>query len=244
MTNALTVADLMLTFPDGNEQITALNHIDLSVRGGEIAAITGPSGSGKSTLLAAASTMIRPDSGRIELETASGTVDLATLGRREATTLRRESIGIVFQQANLVPALTALEQLEAMVHLGQTWFASPARRRAARAHARELLDAVGLAEHENKRPGQLSGGQRQRVNIARALMNDPSLLVIDEPTSALDQERGAAIIELIVRIAREHQAATLLVTHDRAHLHQMDTIYRMVDGTLTLESENRTAHAV
>ncbi|WP_330184810.1 ABC transporter ATP-binding protein [Nocardia sp. NBC_01503] len=244
MTNALTITDLMLTFPDGNERITALNHIDLSVRGGEIAAITGPSGSGKSTLLAAASTMIRPDSGRIELETDSGTVDLANLGRREATTLRRESIGIVFQQANLVPALTALEQLEAMVHLGQTWFVSPARRRAARAHARELLDAVGLAEHENKRPGQLSGGQRQRVNIARALMNDPSLLVIDEPTSALDQERGAAIIELIVRIAREHQAATLLVTHDLAHLHQMDTVYRMVDGTLTLESENRAAHAV
>ncbi|WP_067574606.1 ABC transporter ATP-binding protein [Nocardia acidivorans] len=244
MTNALTVADLMLTFPDGAERITALNRINLSVRGGEIAAITGPSGSGKSTLLAAASTLIRPDSGRIELETDSGTVDLAKLGRREATTLRRESIGIVFQQANLVPALTALEQLEAMVHLGQTWFVSPARRRAARAHARELLDAVGLADYANKRPGQLSGGQRQRVNIARALMNEPSLLVIDEPTSALDQERGAAIIELIVRIAREHRAATLLVTHDRAHLHQMDTIYRMVDGTLTLESENRAAHAV
>ncbi|MEV6070403.1 ABC transporter ATP-binding protein [Nocardia sp. NPDC052001] len=244
MTNALTVADLTLTFPDGAERITALNRVNLAVRGGEIAAITGPSGSGKSTLLATVSTLIRPDSGRIELETSDGTVDLAQLSRRDATTLRRNSIGIVFQQSNLVPALTSLEQLEAMVHLGQTFFVSPARRREARSHARELLDAVGLAGQENKRPAQLSGGQRQRVNIARALMNNPALLVIDEPTSSLDQERGAAIIDLIVRISREHNAATLLVTHDRAHLHQMDTVHRMVDGSLTLESENRAAHAV
>ncbi|MFF2555628.1 ABC transporter ATP-binding protein [Nocardia sp. NPDC058058] len=236
MTNALTVTDLTLTFPDGSERITALNRVNLAVRGGEIAAITGPSGSGKSTLLATVSTLVRPDSGRIELETDGGTVDLATLSRRAATDLRRRSIGIVFQQSNLVPALTALEQLEAMAHLGETWFVSPARRREARSHARELLDAVGLSGHENKRPAQLSGGQRQRVNIARALMNDPALLIIDEPTSALDQERGAAIIDLIVRIAREHYAATLLVTHDRAHLHQMDTVHRMVDGVLTPES--------
>lgn len=236
MTNTLTVADLTLTFPDGNDRITALDNVNLRVRGGEIAAITGPSGSGKSTLLAAISTLIRPDSGRVELETAGGAVDLAALSRKEATALRRSTIGIVFQQSNLVPALTALEQLEAMVHLGQTWFVSPARRREARSRARELLDAVGLSGQENKRPAQLSGGQRQRVNIARALMNEPSLLVIDEPTSSLDQERGAAIIDLIVSIVREHHAATLLVTHDLAHLHQMDTVHRMVDGVLTLES--------
>ncbi|WP_327142294.1 ABC transporter ATP-binding protein [Nocardia sp. NBC_01327] len=241
MTNSLKVADLTLTFPDGAETITALDHVNLSVRGGEIAAITGPSGSGKSTLLAATSTLVRPDSGRVELETASGTVDLAKLSRREATTVRRDSIGIVFQQSNLIPALTALEQLEAMVHLGQTFFVSPARRREARSHASELLAAVGLGDHQNKRPAQLSGGQRQRVNIARALMNNPSLLVIDEPTSSLDQERGAAIIDLIVRIAREHNAATLLVTHDLSHMHQMDTVYRMVDGVLSLESAKAAA---
>ncbi|MGW4243986.1 ABC transporter ATP-binding protein [Nocardia sp. NPDC004722] len=233
MTNTLTVSDLTLTFPDGAERITALDHVNLRVAGGEIAAITGPSGSGKSTLLATVSTLLRPDSGRVELETASSTLDLAGLSRRDAATLRRDSIGIVFQQPNLVPALTALEQLEAMVHLGQTWFVSPARRRETRSRARDLLGAVGLSGHENKRPAQLSGGQRQRVNIARALMNDPSLLVIDEPTSALDQERGAAIIELIVTIVRSHGAATLLVTHDLSHLDQMDSVYRMVDGVLT-----------
>ncbi|MVU82850.1 ATP-binding cassette domain-containing protein [Nocardia sp. ET3-3] len=233
MTNALTVSDLTLTFPDGADRITALNHVDLHVAGGEIAAITGPSGSGKSTLLASVSTLLRPDSGRVELETPTGTLDLANLSRRDAATLRRDSIGIVFQQSNLVPALTALEQLEAMAHLGQSLFASPAKRREARSRGRDLLAAVGLSGHENKRPAQLSGGQRQRVNIARALMNDPALLVIDEPTSALDQERGAAIIDLIVGIVREHGAATLLVTHDLSHLDQMDSVYRMVDGVLT-----------
>ncbi|MET8425376.1 ABC transporter ATP-binding protein [Nocardia sp. NPDC004860] len=233
MTNALTVSDLTLTFPDGTDRITALDHVNLRVGGGEIAAITGPSGSGKSTLLATVSTLLRPDSGRVELETVTGTIDLASLSRRDAATLRRSSIGIVFQQSNLVPALTAVEQLEAMVHLGQNWFVSPAKRRTARSRARDLLAAVGLSGQENKRPAQLSGGQRQRVNIARALMNDPSLLVIDEPTSALDQERGAAIIDLIVGIVREHGASTLLVTHDLSHLDQMDSVYRMVDGVLT-----------
>ncbi|MBL1075513.1 ATP-binding cassette domain-containing protein [Nocardia sp. 2] len=235
MSNTLTIADLTLTFPDGADRITALDHVNLRVRGGEIAAITGPSGSGKSTLLAAAATLLRPDSGRVELETADGTLDLATLNRRAAATLRREAIGIVFQQSNLIPALTAVEQLEAMTHLGTSWFVPPSRRRETRSRARDLLSAVGLSGHEHKRPAQLSGGQRQRVNIARALMNNPALLVIDEPTSALDQERGAAIIDLIAGIVRDHNAATLLVTHDLSHLDQMDSVYRMVDGVLTQE---------
>ncbi|NNH70247.1 ABC transporter ATP-binding protein [Nocardia uniformis] len=233
MTTALTVADLTLTYPDGGGRITALDQVNLAVRGGEIAAITGPSGSGKSSLLAAVSTLIRPDAGCMLLETPSGSWDLAALSRREAAALRRDQIGIVFQQPNLVPALTALEQLEAMTHLGQTFLVSPRRCRETRAHAMELLAAVGLADHHHKRPAHLSGGQRQRVNIARALMNNPALLVIDEPTSALDQERGAAIIDLILQVVHDHQAATLLVTHDHSHLHQMDAVYSMIDGRLT-----------
>ncbi|WP_433527342.1 ABC transporter ATP-binding protein [Nocardia pseudovaccinii] len=232
---ALTVSGTTLTYPDGAGRLTALNQVNLHVTGGTIAAITGPSGSGKSSLLAVVSTLIRPDSGRIALETPGGTIDFATRTRREATGLRRSSIGIVFQQPNLIPALTAVEQLEAMSHLGQRLFTSPARRRETRTKAMELLDAVGLADQHAKRPAQLSGGQRQRVNIARALMNDPSLLVIDEPTSALDTERGTAIIELILTMARTHEAATLLVTHDHTHLHQMNAVYRMIDGTLTLD---------
>lgn len=241
MSTTLTVSNLTLTYPDGDGHVTALDHVDLSVHGGQIAAITGPSGSGKSSLLAAVSTLVRPDSGRILLETDNGTVDLMTAGRREATTLRRERIGIVFQQPNLIPALTALEQLEVMNHLGGRLALSPRRRRETRDKAMELLDAMGLTGQEHKRPGQLSGGQRQRVNIARALMHDPDLLVVDEPTSALDQERGAAIIDLIVDVVREHRAATLLVTHDRAHLHRMDAVYHMVDGSLSSTDANHMA---
>ncbi|MFC9965028.1 ABC transporter ATP-binding protein [Nocardia ignorata] len=230
---ALTLADVTLTYPDGAGRLTALDTVDLHVPGGTIAAVTGASGSGKSSLLAVAATLIRPDEGSVMLETGTGRVDLERLNRREAATVRRTMMGIVFQQPNLIPALTAVEQLEVTAHLGgSAFFRSPARRDVTGSRARELLDAVGLSAHADKRPAQLSGGQRQRVNIARALMNDPSLLVVDEPTSALDSERGAAIIDLITTIARDHRAATILVTHDPTHLHRMDAVYRMNDGRL------------
>lgn len=244
MTTTKTVLDLhdvTLTFPDGQSRVTALDTVSLRLDRGEIAAITGPSGSGKSTLLAVASTLIRPDSGRILFRNSEGTNDIATLGRGDASKLRRSNIGIVFQQSNMVSSLTALEQLEAMSHLGQRIFTPRSVRKATRDKAMGLLDAVGLADHARKRPSQLSGGQRQRVNLARALMNDPSLLVIDEPTSALDQERGAAIIELILGVVREHDTATLLVTHDQAHLGRMDTVYRMVDGALGVDEHAAAA---
>ncbi|MFE3546053.1 ABC transporter ATP-binding protein [Nocardia sp. NPDC059177] len=227
---ALTLTDVTLTYADGAGRLTALDRVHLRVPGGTIAAVTGPSGSGKSSLLAVAATLIRPDAGRVELDTDSGSIELATLSRRAAATIRRETMGIVFQQPNLIPALTAVEQLEVTAHLGGR---SRARRGVTRSRALELLDLVGLADHARKRPAQLSGGQRQRVNIARALMNDPALLVVDEPTSALDSERGAAVLDLIATIAREHRAATVLVTHDPTHLHRMDAVYRMTDGHLS-----------
>ncbi|MEV0541356.1 ABC transporter ATP-binding protein [Nocardia salmonicida] len=227
---AITLTDVTLTYPDGADRLTALDRVNMHVPGGTIAAVTGASGSGKSSLLAVAATLIRPDSGTVVLETDSATIDLAELSRRAAATARRTSMGIVFQQPNLIPSLTAVEQLEVTAHLGGPKRAS---RRETNSRAKELLEAVGLAEQAHKRPAQLSGGQRQRVNIARALMNDPALLVVDEPTSALDSERGAAIIALITTIAREHRAATILVTHDPTHLHRMDAVYRMTDGRLT-----------
>ncbi|TDP28632.1 ABC transporter ATP-binding protein [Nocardia ignorata] len=227
---ALTLTDVTLTYPDGAGRLTALDRVNLHVPGGTIAAVTGPSGSGKSSLLAVAATLIRPDSGKVELDSDAGTTDLATLSRRAAATARRTSMGIVCQQPNLIASLTAIEQLEVIAHLGGPKRAS---RSESSARAKELIDAVRLTEHAHKRPAQLSGGQRQRVNIARALMNDPALLVVDEPTSALDSERGAAIIDLITTIARTHHAATILVTHDSTHLHRMDAVYRMTDGTLT-----------
>jgi putative ABC transport system ATP-binding protein len=217
---------ITLTFPDGAGRITAVDHVTLTARPGTVTGITGPSGSGKSSLLAVAATLVRPDSGRVLIDD----VDATRLGPGAATELRRDKIGIVFQQPNLIPSLTAREQLAVMNELGGE---HPRRhRRAAAQRAGALLDAVGLADSGDKRPHQLSGGQRQRVNIARALMNEPSVLLVDEPTSALDQERGAGIIELILRLTDELDTSTLLVTHDLVHLPRMHGVVHIVDGKL------------
>jgi putative ABC transport system ATP-binding protein len=220
--------NVTLTFPDGGRRITALDDVSLTVDRGTAVGITGPSGSGKSSLLAVASTLISPDRGRLRI----GDVDTTALSLAERAELRRESIGIVFQQSNLIPSLTAEEQLVVMGELDGPGRGRRARS-ARRARAGELLDAVGLADQGTRHPAQLSGGQRQRVNIARALMNDPSALVVDEPTSALDQERGSSILALILRLTKEFDTATILVTHDQRLLPLMGSVYSMVDGALT-----------
>ncbi|CAH0174052.1 putative ABC transporter ATP-binding protein Rv0986 [Microbacterium oxydans] len=217
---------ITLTFPDGDSRVTAVDDVSLTAHPGTVTGITGPSGSGKSSLLAVAATLIRPDAGQVFIDD----IDATGLNAREATELRRDRIGIVFQQSNLIPALTAREQLTVMNELGAT--GSRRRRAATSSRADALLDAVGLGDHGDKRPHQLSGGQRQRVNIARALMNDPSVLLVDEPTSALDQERGASIIDLILRLTDELNTSTLLVTHDLVHLPRMHGVVQLVDGRL------------
>ncbi|MDQ1128708.1 ABC transporter ATP-binding protein [Microbacterium sp. SORGH_AS_0888] len=213
----IRLESVTLTFPDGASRVRAVDDVSLAVAAGNVTGLTGPSGSGKSSVLAVAATLIRPDAGRVLIDD----VDVSDLSAAERTTVRRERIGIVFQQANLLPSLTAREQLLVMGHLGG---ASTLRGAAAERRADELLASVGMAEHREKRPHQLSGGQRQRVNIARALMNEPSVLVVDEPTSALDQERGAQIMRLLVDLTAERATATLLVTHDLSlapHLHDL-----------------------
>ncbi|MFB7217537.1 ABC transporter ATP-binding protein [Streptomyces sp. NPDC002596] len=219
----LTLADVTLTYPDGDGRLTALDRVSLDVPEGSLTAVVGPSGSGKSSLLAVAATLVTPDEGRVVVAGR----ETAGLGRAEKAALRREHIGIVFQQPNLLPSLTAVEQLQVMTHL------SGGTTRGARGRALELLDAVGLADKAGRRPHQLSGGQRQRINIARALMNDPAVLLVDEPTSALDHERGAAVLELLIALTRERSTATVLVTHDRTHLERTDRTVVMQDGRLT-----------
>ncbi|MFI6058152.1 ABC transporter ATP-binding protein [Streptomyces sp. NPDC051286] len=219
----LTLADVTLTYPDGDGRLTALDHVSLDVPEGSLTAVVGPSGSGKSSLLAVAATLVTPDEGRVVIAGR----ETAGLGRAEKAALRRERIGIVFQQPNLLPSLTAAEQLQVMTHL------SGGNTRGARGRALELLDAVGLADKADRRPHQLSGGQRQRINIARALMNDPAVLLVDEPTSALDHERGAAVLDLLITLTRERSTATVLVTHDRTHLERTDRTVVMQDGRLT-----------
>ncbi|HSN42902.1 MAG TPA: ABC transporter ATP-binding protein [Propionibacteriaceae bacterium] len=218
--------NITLTFPDGDNRVTAVDRVSLTAHPGTVTGITGPSGSGKSSLLAVAATLIQPDSGQVLIDDT----DATRLNPREATELRRTTIGIVFQQSNLVPSLTTHEQLSVMNELGDRHGRRKRAKTAARAD--ELLDAVGLGDHRDKRPHQLSGGQRQRGNIARALMNDPSVLLVDEPTSALDQERGASIIDLILRLTDELNTSTLLVTHDLVHLPRMHGVVHLVDGRL------------
>ncbi|AOP49243.1 ABC transporter ATP-binding protein [Streptomyces lydicus] len=219
---SLELTDVTLTYPDGEARLTALDDVSLTVPAGCLTAVIGPSGSGKSSLLAVAATLIRPDRGRVVID---GT-DTTGLAPAELASLRRTSVGTVFQQPNLLPSLTAAEQLQVMAHLDGR---SP---RKARGRARELLAAVGLEAQADRRPHQLSGGQRQRINIARALMNEPAVLLVDEPTSALDHERGAAVIELLLALTRQRATATVLVTHDHAHLDAADGITEVRDGRL------------
>lgn len=218
----LLLDDITLTYPDGDGRLTALDSVALEVPPGSLTAVVGPSGSGKSSLLAVAATLVTPDAGRVVV---AGT-DATALSRADQAVLRRERIGIVFQQAHLLPALTSLEQLLVMAHL------SGRNPRRVRGRARELLAAVGLTDQAHRRPHQLSGGQRQRVNIARALMNDPSVLLVDEPTSALDHERGAAVLDLLAALTRERGTATVLVTHDPSHPARADRVVAMADGRL------------
>lgn len=229
----ITLDDVTLTFPDGAGRVTAVDQVTLHGRPGVVTGITGPSGSGKSSILALAATLIRPDSGRVLIDRE----DATGLSAEQATRLRREKIGIVFQQSNLLPSLTAREQLQVMGELGGARGTSA--RAAVRDRVDDLLDAVGLTGHADKRPAQLSGGQRQRVAIARALVRQPTVLLVDEPTSALDQERGAAIMDLIARLTHTQETATLLVTHDLVHSPTLDEIMTVVDGRVASEVRHR-----
>jgi putative ABC transport system ATP-binding protein len=224
----IDLRDITLTFPDGTSRITAVDDVSLHVAAGETVGITGPSGSGKSSLLAVASTLITPDAGTVAVDG----VDATALTLADRAELRRTRIGLVFQQSNLLSSLTAVEQLEVVNELSTNRHRRSARP-ATRRRARELLEEVGLGADADKRPAQLSGGQRQRVNIARALMNDPVVLIVDEPTSALDQERGTQIVDLLLRLTAEHDTATILVTHDPRILPRLSRAHTMVDGRLS-----------
>jgi putative ABC transport system ATP-binding protein len=204
----LAMDDIVVTILDGERQVDILDHTYLSVGPGELITISGRSGSGKSTLLAVAGMLRTPERGNVAV--AGTAVDGLSSAAR--TRLRREQIGMIFQGAELFPSLTALEQLELAAHI------KGGLDRAARARAHDLLEEVGLADRQDHRPGQLSGGERQRVGIARALMNRPSLLLADEPTSSLDPERAREIMELLATVTADRHLATVVVSHDPAHL--------------------------
>ncbi|MFJ6535724.1 ABC transporter ATP-binding protein [Paenarthrobacter sp. NPDC091711] len=223
MSAALNLINVSLEYPDGTSTLKALDAVNLSVSTGEFLSLVGPSGSGKSSLLAVAATLVKPTAGLVIIDGQ----DVSTLTEAERTTLRRDKVGIIFQQPNLLPALTAVEQLLIREHLRGKQV------REEREKAVELLDVVGLSGAADKRPHQLSGGQRQRVNIARALMGNPTLLLVDEPTAALDQKRSESIVRLLRQVTDEFRTATVMVTHDTGFLPLTDAVATMRDGRIS-----------
>lgn len=227
--HALELSRATLEYPDGDSVLTAVDSATLAIDRGEFVGLTGPSGSGKSSLLALASTLQPATRGDVVVDGAA----LSTLSTREMLRLRREKIGIIFQQPQLIASLSAREQLIIAASVrGRVSAADEAR-------ADELLGLVGLGDHRSRRPQELSGGQRQRVNIARALMGSPVLLLVDEPTSALDKERSASVVALLDQVTREFNTGTLMVTHETETLGSADRVITMVDGRITADHPAR-----
>jgi putative ABC transport system ATP-binding protein len=213
---------LVRVYGVGESQVRALDGVDVALRAGEVVALTGPSGSGKSTLLHLLGAMDAPDSGRVVVADR----DIGELDDAGASDFRNRHLGFVFQMFHLVPSLTALQNVALPARLGGADEASALPR------ARELLHRVGLAELKDRTPDRMSGGQRQRVAVARALVNDPALVLADEPTGNLDHVTGGEVVELLVALGHERKVAVLVATHDPAVQHAADRELRLEDGRL------------
>jgi putative ABC transport system ATP-binding protein len=223
---SLVIQNVTLELGDGDQKVRALDDVSAVVKLGELTAIVGPSGAGKSSLLAVCGGLRTPTSGSVSI---NGQV-ISDLSSAALTRVRRDSIGFVFQQSNLVPALTTVDQLLLLVHLKGR---KPGK--ADRERALALLDEVDMTHRADRRPDQLSGGERQRVGIARALMGAPQIMLVDEPTSMLDHKRGRAIVELLAARCSEHNVAALMVTHDPGMLDSANSVMHISDGQLTQE---------
>lgn len=222
----LQVSHLKKQFSSGDQLVTPVKDVTFKIATGSFAAIIGKSGSGKSTLLSLLGALDRPTSGSIEVDE----IDIAKLSEKKLTSYRRGDIGFVFQQYNLVPNLTALEN----VMLPMEFAHRPAHERRARAE--ELLEQVGLdAEKQSRRPARLSGGEQQRVAIARALANKPKLILADEPTGNLDSQTGEKIFNLLHSLTRSENVTIITVTHDLSIAGKADKTFRLTDGVIKEE---------
>ncbi len=222
---AVAAANLTKIFGQGDSQIVALKDAQVSVEPGEIVALMGPSGSGKTTLLRALSLIDPPTSGRI----AIGGENIFD-GERvliDDRQLRRQRMGIIFQAYNLIPFLTTVENVALVLTLNGI------SQLDALVRARALLQRLGLGHRADIYPTTLSGGEQQRVAVARAVINDPAVILADEPTAALDTERGKAVMELLRNLGRTRHAAVIVVTHDERMIEGFDRVYHMIDGQIT-----------
>jgi putative ABC transport system ATP-binding protein len=229
-TPAVEVSHLRKVYGSGHTEVVAIHDASLRIERGEIVGMLGPSGSGKSTLLTAIALINPPTSGRITID---GTPVLD--GPRalvDLRTFRRHHLGFVFQKANLIPFLTALENVRVAMEINDV----PARQ--ARDRALELLEQLGVGKRANNLPDALSGGEQQRVAVARALANHPSLILADEPTAALDKERGRQVMELFAQIAHEQNAGVIVVTHDHRTLDVFDRTLEVEDGVIRSKEDS------
>ncbi len=222
---ALELDNVRKVYGTDDQQVVALNDVSLTVQDDEMLILVGPSGSGKTTLLTVAGALLRPTSGGVRV----GGTDITDLDDKQLAGFRRDQVGFVFQSVNLVPFLTAKENLLVVRQFGGSRIDAEAKKRAD-----QLLEELGLGGRGGSLPSQLSGGQKQRVAIGRALMNDPSLVLVDEPTSALDSELGQQVMDLLRREIKGRGVSAIIVTHDDRVLDYGDRTVRIVDGALEI----------
>ncbi|GAB2708011.1 ABC transporter ATP-binding protein [Nocardia thraciensis] len=217
----LELTDVIKEYRVGEQRVRALDGVSLRIEGGEFTAIIGPSGSGKSTLLHMLGALDSPDSGSITFQGE----EIGSLDDERQSEFRRHRVGFVFQFFNLLPTLSAWENVAIPKLLDGTGL------RKAKPRALELLDLVGLGDRAEHRPAELSGGQMQRVAVARALIMDPPLILADEPTGNLDSKTGAAILELLGEISGSGNSV-VMVTHDMGAVQYSDRVITLRDGQI------------
>jgi putative ABC transport system ATP-binding protein len=226
---ALEVIDVRKALPLGREQIEILKGISFHVAPGDFVAIVGPSGSGKSTLLGIIAGLDSPTSGQVLVDG----IDITKMSERQLATVRNAKIGMVFQAFNLIPTLTAQENVEAPLYVGNH-AGSPTLR------AKELLALVGLEHRANNRPNQLSGGEQQRVAIARALATHPAIVIMDEPTGNLDQANSEKVLQMIRELRQATGTTFIIATHDAHVAEAADREIRIIDGQVAQASMERS----
>jgi putative ABC transport system ATP-binding protein len=228
-TIALEVRDLVKSFALDGATINAVDGVSFQVKSGEFVALVGPSGSGKTTMLSILAALLTPTSGQVLIDGQ----DLAQMNEKKRVKLRREKIGFTFQSNNLIPYLTARENVEFMLRLNNKLD------RAGRVRSDELLARLGLMERLHSLPAQMSGGQQQRVAIARALIHNPAVVLADEPTASLDTERAFQVVETFAHLIHENDRAGIMVTHDLRMCQFVDRVLQMQDGKLVRIYEDK-----
>ena len=222
--NVLEFINVTKSYQDGNKEIEALKETNFKIEEGRFIAIIGPSGSGKSTFLTLAGGLQTPSKGQIIINGK----DYTNLSEKERSKLRFNDIGFVLQASNLVPFLTAKQQLELVDRINK-------KRKQTLQDQKSFFKELGIDHLENKLPKDLSGGERQRLAIARALYNNPAIILADEPTASLDSDRAFEVVDLLSKECKEKNKSIIMVTHDNRMIEKCDHVYRMKDGILTKE---------